>query len=172
MDALYALVHNAGGVYDALVAILRQDEAERLMQINFWSLTRLAAASVRPMIRARSGRIVCIGSLAALHGMRGNGAYAASKGAMLSYVKTAAIEFARKGVTVNFVAPGYVDTNLLAAYAAQRRALEQQIPAGRFARPREIAAMVQYLLEPDAGYVTGTVMTVDGGVSAGVAINN
>ena len=83
------------------------------MQVNFWSMTRLVAAAVRPMLHAHSGRIVGIGSVAALRGQPGNAVYAASKGAMLSYLRSLAVEIARTGVTVNYVAPGFVDTEFL-----------------------------------------------------------
>jgi len=169
-DGLYGLVHNAGQSCDALAAMLDQDRAETAMQVNFWALTRLVKGAIRQMVPARAGRIVGMGSIAALHGMSGNSAYAATKGAMLSYVRTAVVELARKGVTVNFVAPGYVDTELMEPYAAFRRALEKQIPVGRFAQPGEIAALVNHLMAPEAAYITGSVLAVDGGLSAGIAL--
>jgi NAD(P)-dependent dehydrogenase (short-subunit alcohol dehydrogenase family) len=150
--------------------MLDQDRAETAMLVNFWALTRLVKGAIRQMVPARAGRIVGMGSIAALHGMSGNSAYAATKGAMLSYVRTAAVELARKGVTVNFVAPGYVDTELMEPYAAFRRALEKQIPVGRFAQPGEIAALVNHLMAPEAAYITGSVLAVDGGLSAGIAL--
>lgn len=170
-DGLYGLVHNAGQSCDALAAMFDQDHAETAMQVNFWAFTRLLKGALRQMVPARAGRIVAIGSIAALHGMSGNSAYAATKGAMLSYVRTAAVELARKGLTVNFVAPGYVDTELMAPYAAWRSTLEKQIPAGRFAEPSEIAALVAHLMAPEAAYITGGVLPVDGGLSAGIALH-
>ncbi|WP_407528565.1 SDR family oxidoreductase [Methylobacterium oryzisoli] len=167
----YGLVHNAGQSYDTLAAILDQDRAEAAMQVNFWSLTRLAKALVRPMTRAKAGRIVAIGSVAALRANPGNAAYAASKGALISYCRTLAIESARRGVTVNVVAPGFIDTAMMAPYAAHRAAMEKQIPAGRFAAPDDVAALVAFLMGPGATYITGAVLPVDGGLTAMMGIH-
>ncbi|ACL56854.1 SDR family oxidoreductase [Methylobacterium nodulans] len=164
-------VHNAGQSYDALAAILDQDRAEAAMQVNFWSLTRLAKALVRPMTRAKAGRIVAIGSVAALRGNPGNAAYAASKGALIAYCRTLALECARRGVTVNVVAPGFIDTAMMAPYAAHRAAMEKQIPAGRFAAPEEVAALVAFLMGPGAAYITGAVLPVDGGLTAMMGVH-
>jgi NAD(P)-dependent dehydrogenase (short-subunit alcohol dehydrogenase family) len=169
--AYSGFVHNAGETYDALAVMLDQDRAERTMQVNFWSFTRLAAALARPMTRARDGRIVAIGSITALYGNQGNAAYAASKAALLGYLRTLAIETARRGVTVNYVAPGFVDTEMMAPYAAYRETMEKQIPAGRFANPEDIAGLVAFLMSPSAAYVTGAVLPVDGGLSAAIGIH-
>lgn len=166
-----ALIHNAGQAYDSLAAVLDQTKARAIMQVNFWSLTKLVGALVRPMTRARDGRIVVIGSIAALRANQGNAAYAASKAALLGYMRTLAIETARKGVTVNYVAPGFVDTEMMERYAAQHAKMADQIPTGRFAKPEEIAAVVAFLLSPLAGYITGAVLPVDGGVSAALGIH-
>lgn len=163
---LYALVHNAGMSYDALCAILNQDKAEILMQVNFWSLTRLAASAIRPMIRAKAGRVVAVGSVTAWKGTPGNAAYAASKGAIHAYIKTLAVELSAKGVTANAVAPGYVDTDLMTPYAAMRSDAEAKIPVKRYARPEEIAALIGYLLSDDGGYMNGAVLPIDGGLGA------
>ncbi|NNM73119.1 SDR family NAD(P)-dependent oxidoreductase [Enterovirga aerilata] len=170
-EALFGLVHNAGQPYDALAAMLDQDKAEAAMQVNFWSLTRLAKAAMRGMLRARTGRVVAIGSVAALQANAGNAAYAASKGALLSYCRTLAIETAKRGITVNYVAPGFIDTDMMAGYAAHRAQMEKQIPAGRFARAEEIAGLVAFLLSPPASYITGAVLPVDGGLTAMLGVH-
>lgn len=170
-ESYYGLVHNAGQPYDALAAMMAQDKAEAVMQVNFWAFARIAKTVMRGMIRARSGRIVAIGSVAALQGNPGNAAYAASKGALLSYARTLAIETAKRGITVNVIAPGFVDTDMMAPYAAYRADMERQIPAGRFARPEEIGGLVAFLMSPPAAYLTGTVLPIDGGLTAMMGVH-
>jgi 3-oxoacyl-[acyl-carrier protein] reductase len=166
-----ALVHVSGTTYDTLATVMDQDAAEQTMQVNYWAFARIARAVVRPMLRARSGRIVVIGSVMGLHASQGNASYAASKAALLSYVRTLAIESARRGVTVNYVAPGFVDTEMMAPYAAYRAGIEARIPAGRFAQPEEIAAVVAFLVSPAAGYINGAYIPIDGGLTASLGIH-
>jgi NAD(P)-dependent dehydrogenase (short-subunit alcohol dehydrogenase family) len=170
-ETYFGLVHNAGQSYDVLAAMMAQDKAEAAMQVNFWSFTRLAKTLMRGMIRARTGRIVAIGSVAALQANAGNAAYAASKGALISYARTLAIETAKRGVTVNVIAPGFVDTDMMAPYAAYRATMESQIPAGRFAKPEEVAGLVAFLMSPPAAYVTGATLPVDGGLTAMMGVH-
>ena len=170
-DRFHGYVHNAGQSADALALMLDQDRAEAAMQVNFWSLTRIAKTLMRGMIRARSGRIVAIGSVAALRGNTGNAAYAATKGALISYCRTLAIESAKRGVTVNVIAPGFIDTAMLEGYAAYRASMEKQIPAGRFARPEEVAALASFLMGESAAYITGAVLPVDGGLTAMMGVH-
>ena len=164
-------VHNAGQPYDALAAMMAQDKAEAVMQVNFFAFARLCKSLVRNMVRVRSGRIVAIGSVAALVGNPGNAAYAATKGALISYARTLAVETAKRGVTVNVIAPGFIDTDMMAPYAPYRDKMEKQIPAGRFAQPEDIAAMAAFLMGPMAGYITGAVLPVDGGLTAQMAVH-
>jgi len=170
-ESYFGFVHNAGQSYDALTAMMAQEKAEAAMQVNFWSFTRLAKALMRSMLRAREGRIVAIGSVAALQATAGNAAYAASKGALLSYARTLAIETAKRGVTVNVIAPGFIDTDMMAPYAAYRDTMEKQIPAGRFARPQEVAGLAAFLMSEPAGYITGAVLPIDGGLTAMVGVH-
>jgi NAD(P)-dependent dehydrogenase (short-subunit alcohol dehydrogenase family) len=146
------------------------DAADSAMQVNFWSAVRLAKALMRPMMQARGGRIVLIGSVTATRGNQGNAVYAATKAALLGYAKTLATEIARRGVTVNYVAPGYVDTDMLARYAAFREMLEKQIPAQRYAKPEDLAAVVSFLMSDGAAYVNGAEIAVDGALSASLGI--
>ncbi len=164
-------VHNAGQSYDVLAVMMDQAKAEAAMQVNYWSFTRICGTVVRNMMRARDGRVAAIGSITALQANQGNAAYAASKAALLGYMRTLAVEVARTGVTVNYVAPGFIDTEMLAPYAKFRDTMEEQIPARRFAKPEEVAALVAYLLSPAASYVTGAVLPVDGGLSAALGIH-
>jgi 3-oxoacyl-[acyl-carrier protein] reductase len=170
-ESFFGLVHNAGQPYDALAAMMQQDKAEAAMQVNFWSLTRIAKALMRGMIRARAGRIVAIGSVAALQGNPGNAAYAASKGALIAYCRTLSVETAKRGVTVNVIAPGFIDTDMMAPYAAYRESMEKQIPAGRFARPEEIAGLAAFLMSEPAAYITGAVLPIDGGLTSMLGVH-
>jgi NAD(P)-dependent dehydrogenase (short-subunit alcohol dehydrogenase family) len=166
-----AFVHNAGLSYDTLAVMLDQDKAEAAMQVNFWSFTRLAAGLVRTMMRAKDGRVVVIGSVTAERGNQGNSAYAASKAALLGYTRTLAIESASRGITVNYVAPGFIDTEMMTKYGKYRESMEQQIPAKRFAKPEDVAGIVAFLLTPGASYITGAYLPVDGGLTAAMGIH-
>jgi NAD(P)-dependent dehydrogenase (short-subunit alcohol dehydrogenase family) len=165
-----ALVQVGGTTYDALAAMLDQTKAELAMQVNFFSFTRVARAIVRPMMRARNGRIVAVGSVIGQVASQGNAAYGATKAALLAYVKSLAVESAKRGVTVNYVAPGFVDTEMMAPFAAYRAATENRVPAGRYARAAEIAAVVGFLVSPEASYVNGAYIPVDGGLTASAGI--
>jgi len=165
-----ALVQVGGTTYDALAAMMDQAQAEVVMQVNYLSFARLSRAVVRPMMRARKGRIVAIGSVIGQVASQGNAAYGASKAALLSHVKTLAIESARRGVTVNYIAPGFVDTEMMAPFAAYKQAMETRIPAARFARPEEIAAVVAFLVSAEASYVNGAYIPVDGGLTASAGV--
>ncbi|GEO16211.1 SDR family NAD(P)-dependent oxidoreductase [Microvirga aerophila] len=170
-ESFFGFVHNAGQPYDALAAMMQQDKAEAAMQVNFWSMTRIAKALMRGMIRSKAGRIVAIGSVAALQGNPGNAAYAASKGALISYCRTLSVETAKRGVTVNVIAPGFIDTDMMTPYAAYRENMEKQIPAGRFARPEEIAGLAAFLMSEPAAYITGAVLPIDGGLTSMLGVH-
>jgi NAD(P)-dependent dehydrogenase (short-subunit alcohol dehydrogenase family) len=167
-EATYGVAYIAGQSYDMLVAGVDLDRAKDLMQVNFFGFMRLAGAAMRPMVGAREGRIIAMGSVTSLYGTSGNASYAATKGAMLGYVRTLAVEVARKGVTANYIAPGFVDTDLVVPYSLHIDKLTKQIPAGRLASPEEIADLVAFLLSPSAAYITGAILTIDGGLSANI----
>lgn len=168
---IHGLVHNAGQSYDTLSMMLAQDKAEAAMQVNFWSFTQLVNCFVRPMMARRRGRVIAIGSVTASRANQGNAAYAASKAALEAYMRTLSLETAKRGITANTIAPGFVDTDMMGAYAAYRTKMESQIPAGRFARPEEIGALAAFLMSPQAAYITGATIPVDGGLMASMGLH-
>ena len=150
-------VHNAGHTYDALAVMMEQAKAEVAMQVNYWSFTRLANVLVRPMMRAKDGRLAVIGSITALQANQGNAAYAASKAALLAYVRTLAIEVARTGVTVNYVAPGlhrYRHARALCQVSRRRRGADSGAavrPARRDRRDRRLPDVARRVLSHRRG---------------------
>ncbi|MGL4437931.1 MAG: SDR family NAD(P)-dependent oxidoreductase [Bosea sp. (in: a-proteobacteria)] len=164
------IVHNAGQSYDTLSMMLAQDKAEAAMQVNFWSFTQIVNAFVRPMMARRTGRVIAIGSVTATRANQGNAAYAASKAAVEAYMRTLSLETAKRGITANTIAPGFVDTDMMGPYAAYREKMEKQIPAGRFASPADIGALAAFLMSPQAAYITGATIPVDGGLMASMGL--
>ena len=151
--------------------MMQQDKAEAAMQVNFWSLTRIAKALMRGMIRAKPGASSPSARWRRSRAIPGNAAYAASKGALISYCRTLAVETAKRGITVNVIAPGFIDTDMMAPYAAYRDNMEKQIPAGRFAKPEEIAGLAAFLMSEPAAYITGAVLPIDGGLTAMMGVH-
>jgi NAD(P)-dependent dehydrogenase (short-subunit alcohol dehydrogenase family) len=170
LGEISGLVHNAGQSYDTLSMMLAQDKAEAAMQVNFWSFTQIVNAFVRPMMARRSGRILAIGSVTATRASQGNAAYAASKAALEAYMRTLSLETAKRGVTANTIAPGFVDTDMMGPYAAWRGSMEKQIPAGRFATAEDVGALAAFLMSPGAAYITGATIPVDGGLTASMGL--
>jgi NAD(P)-dependent dehydrogenase (short-subunit alcohol dehydrogenase family) len=164
-------VHNAGQSYDTLAVMVDQAKAEAAMQVNFWSFTRLATVLVKQMMRAKDGRIAVIGSVMGERGNQGNAIYGASKAALLGYVRALAVEVASRNITVNYIAPGFIDTDMISKYAKFREKMESQIPAKRFAAPEDVAGIVGFLMSPGAAYITGASIPVDGGLMAAIGIH-
>jgi 3-oxoacyl-[acyl-carrier protein] reductase len=156
-------VNNAGTRADALSPQLGDDEWDRVLETNLSAAFRVTRRALKPMIRARFGRVINIASVVGSRANAGQANYAASKAGLIGFTKTVAVEVARRGVTVNAVAPGYVETQLTDGVG---NGLLDAIPARRPGRPEEIASCVRFLASDEAAYVTGTTLTVDGGLSA------
>ena len=159
------LVNNAGVSVDALLLRLKEEDWERVLRTNLTGVFHCTKAAVRAMVRARYGRIVNLTSVVAEMGNAGQVAYAAAKAGVIGFTKSLAREVAARGVTVNAVAPGLVETDMTAGLDDQQRAFYTNvIPAGRIATPEEVAAAVAFLASPEAGYITGQVLHVNGGL--------
>jgi 3-oxoacyl-[acyl-carrier protein] reductase len=158
-----ALVNNAGITADDLSPSLGDAEWDAVIDTNLSAAFRLIRRGLKPMLKARYGRIVNISSAVALRANPGQANYAAAKSGLIALTKTVAVEVARRGITVNAVAPGWIDT---AMTADVDKALLNAVPARRAGTPDEVAACVRFLASQDAGYVTGAVLTVDGGLAA------
>jgi 3-oxoacyl-[acyl-carrier protein] reductase len=157
------LVNNAGVTADNLSPALSDDDWDRVVSTNLTGAFRLTRRALRPMLRARFGRIVNVASVVGLRANPGQANYAAAKAGLVGMTKTVAAEVAKRGVTVNAVAPGLIATEMTQNLG---NGLLDHVPAKRAGTPEEVAACVRFLASEDAGYVTGTTLTVDGGLSA------
>lgn len=163
---LHVLVNNAGLTRDMLALRLRDEDWERVMAVDLAAPFRLARACLRGMVRRRAGRIVSIGSIVGTTGNAGQSNYAAAKAGLIGMSKSLAQEVASRGITVNVVAPGFVDTPMTAALSdTQRERLLAAIPVGRMGHGADIAAAVAYLASDEAAWTTGTVLHVNGGMA-------
>lgn len=162
------LVSNAGITRDGLVLRMSDDDFTDVLEANLTGGFRVAKRVVKQMMRGRWGRMVFVSSVVGLGGQAGQANYAASKAGIIGLARSLAKEFASRGITVNVVAPGPIDTDMLAALTDdQRQAILDHVPLGRLGDPEEIAAAVAFLTSEDAGFITGTVLPVDGGLSMG-----
>jgi 3-oxoacyl-[acyl-carrier protein] reductase len=165
LGRLDILVNNAGISIDQLLMRLKPEELDRTLRTNVGGSVWCAKAAIRPMMRAKRGRIINLSSVVGEAGNPGQAAYSASKAALIGLTKTLAREYASRGITVNAVAPGYIETDMTAALPeVARKAIVEQTPAGRVGTPAEVAAAVLYLASDEAAYVTGQVLRVNGGM--------
>jgi len=159
------LVNNAAITRDGLLLRMKPEDWDRVIATNLTSLFRLSKACLRRMMKERRGRIVNLTSIVGLTGNPGQANYAAAKAGILGFTKSLAKEVASRGITVNAIAPGFIDTDMTRALnEEQRTALLGQIPMGRLGSAADIAAAVQFLVSPQAAYITGETLHVNGGM--------
>ena len=176
VDALFAdlattgdlpgvLVNNAGIARDGLLARMRPDMWDEVLSVNLGGIYRMCRAVLRPMMRARAGRIINVTSVIGMVGNAGQANYAAAKAGIAGFSKSLAREVASRGITVNTVAPGFIDTDMTRDLPDEQRArLRSGIPLGRFGTPEDVASVVAFLASPGAGYITGETLHINGGM--------
>jgi 3-oxoacyl-[acyl-carrier protein] reductase len=159
------LVNNAGITRDTLLLRMKEADFDAVLNTNLRGVFLCTRAALRPMTKARGGRIINITSVVGLMGNAGQANYAAAKAGLIGFTKSAAREMASRNITVNAVAPGYIETELTDALSEQlRAAILENIPLGRLGRPQDVADMVCFLASDHAAYITGQTITVDGGL--------
>ena len=159
------LINNAGITRDNLLMRMKEEEWQAIMDTNLSSIFRMSKAVLRAMMKARKGRIISIASVVGVMGNAGQANYAAAKAGVIGFSKSLAREVGARGITVNVVAPGFIDTDMTRALPdAQREALQAQIPLGKLGSPEDIAKAVAFLASPGAAYITGETIHVNGGM--------
>jgi 3-oxoacyl-[acyl-carrier protein] reductase len=163
---LHILINNAGIARDNLLLRMKDDEWDAVLDTNLRGAFLLTRAALRPMMRARWGRIITITSVIGLTGNAGQANYAAAKAGLIGFTKSVAREMASRGITANAIAPGFVETDITAGLTeAQREAILPTIPIGRWGRTEDIAQTVTFLASDAASYITGQTLAVDGGMT-------
>lgn len=166
--AIDILVNNAGITRDNLLMRMKDDEWQSIMDTNLTSIFKMSKAVLRGMMKKRNGRIINIGSVVGTTGNAGQANYAAAKAGVIGFSKSMAREVASRGITVNVVAPGFIDTDMTKALTDdQKESIFKDIPANRLGDPKEIAATVGFLASADAAYITGETIHVNGGMYMG-----
>jgi len=166
MGSLDILVNNAGVTRDGLFMRMKDEDWDLVIRVNLEGAFRLCRAAVKGMMKRRTGRIISITSIVGVTGNPGQGNYAASKAGLIGMSKSLAAEVASRGITVNFIAPGFIETPMTDVLNdKQRETILGNVPAGRLGTPEEIAAAVVYLASAEASYVTGQTLHVNGGMA-------
>lgn len=166
LGGCHILVNNAGITRDNLLVRMKPEDWDRVMEVNLRGAFLCTKAAVRPMMKAKFGRIINISSVSGLSGNPGQANYAASKAGLIAFTKTVAREVASRGITANVVCPGFITTDMTNELSDEtKQSAEAVIPLQRFGAPEDIAQAVTYLASDAAAYVTGAVLTVDGGLS-------
>ena len=162
------LVNNAGVIRDTLLARMTSEQWHEVIETNLTSVFNFCQAATMPMMGARYGRIVNMSSVAAEFGNKGQANYAASKGGVEGFTRCFATELAKRGVTVNAVAPGFIETDMTAAVRnAAEAEIKKNIPVARLGKPEDISRAVAFLVSEEASYITGQILVVDGGLTLG-----
>ena len=165
LGGIHILVNNAGITRDGLAMAMKEEDFDAVIETNLKGAFLCMKAAIRPMMKARYGRIVNLSSVVALRGNPGQVNYCASKAGLIGMTKSLAKEMGARGITVNAVAPGYISTDMTAALPdAARDVMLSTIPVGRAGSPEDVAAAVAFLASEEAGYITGQVLSVDGGM--------
>lgn len=166
LGAIGVLVNNAGIVRDGLLMRMSSDDWDRVVDVNLKSVFLCTRAALRPMLKARWGRVISVTSVAGLSGNAGQANYAASKAGIVGFTKSIAKEVGSRGITVNAVAPGFITTDMTADLGeATMEQAKAQISVGRLGTPQEVAGAVGYLASEQAAYINGQVLVVDGGLA-------
>ena len=162
------LVANAGATRDQLLALMSEDDFGAVLDTNLTGAYRVAKRAVRPMMKMRRGRLIFISSVVGLSGSAGQANYAAAKAGLVGLARSLARELGSRGITSNVVAPGFVDSDMTAGLPeARKAAIMATVPLGRYGSADEVAATVAFLAGPDAAYITGAIIPVDGGLGMG-----
>lgn len=159
------LVNNAGITQDNILLRLKDEQWEQVIDTNLTGVFRMTKRCIRGMLKNQWGRVITVGSVSGIMGNLGQANYAAAKAGVIGFSKSLAIELASRGITVNVVAPGFVDTDMTSSLKPEQvEACLSEIPVGRFAKPEEIAKTVTFLASEDSGYITGETININGGI--------
>ena len=166
LGGLDIVVNNAGITADQLFLRHKDEDWERVLDVNLTGAFRVTKSAARALLKSKAGRVINLTSVVGLTGNPGQASYCASKAGLIGFTKSLAKELASRGVTVNAIAPGFIETDMTAALNEdQRAAVAKQVPMGRFASPQEVAWLVTFLASDRAAYITGEVLRVDGGLA-------